>query len=91
MKKSNTNKNSITTVGVVIPVAWDHNGNPMIFALSTYEEQEYLINDKTEPGKKLIGMKKQKVRVTGTLGEVVNNRRVMTVNSYQQLPPSGDM
>ena len=90
MKKTGTNQDSIITVGVVIPVAWDNNGNPMAFALSTYEEKEYLINDETELGKELMRMKKQKIRVTGTLGGVVNNRRVMTVSCYTQLPPSSD-
>lgn len=78
-------KESIITIGVVIPVEWDENGRPSAHALSTYEENEYLINTKTTPGKEITGIEKQRLRVTGTLGSVINNRRVISVNSYEKL------
>ncbi len=82
---NNTKKDTITTTGVVIPVAWEESGKPVSFALSSYEEKEYLIDMRTKLGKQLSTMEKQKIRVTGTLGHVVNNRRMLSVNSYEPL------
>jgi hypothetical protein len=83
-------KETVTTVGVVIPVEWEENGKPVSFALSSYEEKEYLIDMRTEQGKQLSTIEKQKIRVTGTLGRVVNNRRIISVNSYDQLSSSSN-
>lgn len=90
MKKNNRENETITTVGVVIPVEWEENGKAVAHALSSYEEKEYLIDIRTDLGKELAAVEKQKIRVTGTLGPVVNNRRIIYVNSYETLFPSGD-
>jgi hypothetical protein len=84
----NTKEKPITTVGVIIPVEWEESGKPVSFALSSYEEKEYLIDVRTELGKQLSTIEKQKVRVNGILGRVVNNRRMILVNSYEQLSSS---
>ena len=85
-----TKKETITTVGVIIPVEWEESGKPVSFALSSYEEKEYLIDVRTELGKQLSTIEKQKVRVNGTLGRVVNNRRMIFVNNFEQLVPSSN-
>ena len=90
MSKANINKKPITTMGVVIPVEWDENGTPTAFAFSTYEEKEYLIDLQSEIGKKLSAAIKQKIRVTGTLGRLIKNRRVLLVESYEKLFSSAD-
>jgi hypothetical protein len=87
MDINNTEKETITTVGVVIPVEWEENGRPVAFAISSYEEKEYLIDLRTKMGKKLSTIEKQKIRVTGTLGRVVKKRRVISVKSYEQFLP----
>ena len=79
------NELQITAVGVVIPVEWDEKGIPRAFAVSTYREQEYLIDNLTGPGRRLMKQVHRKIRVTGTLGVVVNNRRVITVNRYERI------
>ena len=81
---------SITTVGIVIPVDWSENGNPIAYALSSYEEKEYLIDVGTELGKELTKIEKQKIRVHGTLGDYVNNRRMIMIKSYERLLSSTD-
>ena len=73
----------IETIGIVIPVDWDDNGNPKAFAISTYDEEEFLINDETLIGKRLTVFSQQKVKLTGTLGHTINNRRVITVSQYE--------
>ena len=85
---NSTKKETITTVGVIIPVEWEENGKPVSFALASYEEKEYLIDVRSELGKQLSTIEKRKVRVNGTLGRVVNNRRIIFVNSYDQLSSS---
>ncbi len=83
MKEDASKIETITTVGIVIPVDWEENGKPIAYALSSYEEKEYLIDIRTELGKKLSTIEKQKIRVTGTLGSIVNNRRMISIDSYE--------
>ena len=86
MTTRKTAKTTITTVGIVIPVEWEADGRPIAFALASYEEEEYLINLRTRMGRDLASVEKQKIRVTGTLGPTVKNRRMLSVKSYERLP-----
>lgn len=72
----------ITATGIVIPAEWDEHGNPSAIAFSTYDEEEYLIDDKNENGKALQRFIREKVRVTGIVGKEVNKRRMITVENY---------
>jgi hypothetical protein len=90
MTIAHTEKETITTVGVVIPVEWEETGRPIAFALASHEEKEYLIDLRTRMGKKLAAIEKQKIRVTGTLGRFVKKRRVISVQSYEQFHPNTD-
>jgi hypothetical protein len=83
MSLNENNEKHITALGVVIPVDWDEQGNPRSFALSTYKEQEYLIDGLTEPGRRLMNLVHRKIRVTGELGAVINNRRLITVKHFE--------
>ena len=83
----NDKEKAITTIGIVIPVEWEENGKPIAYALSSYDEKEYLIDEKSDIGKKLSTVEKIKLRVTGTLGPVVHNRRVLYVNGFEEMLP----
>lgn len=83
MKTPLTPKETITATGVIIPVDWDEKGNPRAFAISTYEEIEYLIDGRNKAGRKLMEMNQQKIQVTGRLGGMVRNRRLLTVTRYE--------
>jgi hypothetical protein len=72
-------------VGIIVPVEWDVTGHPQAFAISTYDEQEYLINAVNEFGRKLIRMQSKKVRVYGHLGKIVKNRRIITVTGFERI------
>lgn len=85
MTKNKIKEEPITTMGIVVPVEWDTDGQPMAYAFSTYEEKEYLIDIRTPVGKELTGIEKQKIRVTGTLGPAIKNRRVILVSSYERV------
>jgi hypothetical protein len=85
MTKDKTKKEQITAIGIVVPVEWDENGRPSAHAISSYDEEEYLIDIRTETGKRLSGVDRQKIRATGTLGTRIKNRRMITINSYEIL------
>ncbi len=78
-----TPEEHITVMGVVVPIEWDDAGHPYAFALFTYDEREFLIDPECLPGREVIAMPQQKIKVTGTLGGVVNNRRLIRVHAYE--------
>ncbi len=85
MTRSDKPEKQVTAVGVVIPVDWDDAGAPVAFAVATYREQEYLIDGGTGAGRELMQLLHEKIRVTGELGPFVNNRRLITVSSYERV------
>ena len=85
MNPKNNTEYSVTAVGVIIPVEWDQKGNPQAYAISTYDEQEYLIDNTNDAGRKLTRMTHQKIRVSGNLGDMINNRRIMTVTGFERI------
>ena len=85
MKKDQTQKEQITAIGIVIPVEWDEKGRPSAHAIASYDEEEYLIDIRTETGKQLSGVDRQKIRATGTLGSRIKNRRLISITSYEVL------
>lgn len=83
MKKS---EERITVMGVVVPVEWDDAGRARAFAIFTYDEREFLIDTECLPGREVIAMPQQKIKVIGTLGHVVNHRRLIRVHAYESMP-----
>ena len=53
-------------IGLIIPVEWDDKGHISAIALSTYDEEEYLISN-NEKFEELIGFLRQEVEVTGNI------------------------
>lgn len=80
LKKS---KSTITVLGIVVPVDWDREGRVLSFAVSTYEEKEFLIDIKSQPGRALVTMPQQKMRITGTIGKGRGNQRILKVVSFE--------
>jgi len=76
---------SLTAVGIIIPVEWDDRGNPTAVAIATYNEKEYLIDSGNATGKCLHEAIHQKVQVKGTLGKKARKRRILTVDSFQAI------
>ncbi len=79
------NQQEATFTGVIIPAEWDADGNPLSFALAAYDEQEYLIDSAAGAGREVAALGRQKVRITGSLGPFVANRRMITVTAYQRM------
>ena len=67
--------------GIVIPVDWDEEGNVVAGAISTYHEDEYLI-DKDEKGNELLAFIRKEVEVNGIILREQENRPVIIVREY---------
>lgn len=50
--------------GLIVPVAWDEEGNPTSVAVSTFDEKEYIVQ-KDIKGNQLIGLLREQVEVKG--------------------------
>jgi 5S rRNA maturation endonuclease (ribonuclease M5) len=73
----------ITATGIVVPADWDENGKVIAVAISTHEEEEYLIDDRDKKGKELREMMRQEVEITGVIGkQALPPRTVLTVKNY---------
>ena len=77
----NLRSDLITVRGIVVPIDWDKKGNVAALALSTYDEDEYLI-EKDESGAALEAFLRQEVEVVGTVREA-EGRQVITVKRLQ--------
>ncbi len=67
--KSYPENRSITAVGIVIPVMWDIQGNPIRVALSTTDEQEYVIDRRSRKGREVATLLREQVQIEGFLNE----------------------
>ena len=72
----------LTTIrGIVIPVDWDDEGNALAAAISSPDEQEYLIKQDAK-GKKLLGFIRQEIEVSGVLKKAIKGRKIIKVKTY---------
>jgi hypothetical protein len=65
----------------VIPVDWDEEGNPLAVAILGAGEEEHLV-EQDEEGKKLLELMQQEVEISGTVREVAEGHKTITVKSY---------
>lgn len=73
----------LTTVrGIVIPVEWDGEGKALAVAISSPDEQEYVI-EQDKKGKELIGLIRQEVEVSGVVRKIIKGSKTITVKSYR--------
>ena len=73
-------ENMISVRGVIVPVKWDERGNVIAVAISTHDEDEYLIDDR-ERGGELKAFIREEVEVVGRLKEKEESK-TMTVTRY---------
>ena len=83
MKKKRGTVDKLTTVrGIVIPVDWDKEGNALAVAISSPDEQEYVI-EQDEKRKELIELIRQEIEVSGVVRKAIKGRKTITVKSYR--------
>jgi hypothetical protein len=76
----------LTTIrGIVLPIDWDRRGNVAAMAVSTYDEDEYLVEN-DENGAALEAFMREEVEVVGIVREA-GGRQIITVKGMQ--PRSG--
>ncbi|MCJ7687244.1 MAG: hypothetical protein MUO68_23445 [Desulfobacteraceae bacterium] len=80
-KKEKVGANLITIRGIVIPVDWDEKGNVVGVAISTFNEDEYLV-DRNEKSAELMRFIRQEVEAHGILRRE-RNRQVITVKEIE--------
>ncbi|MGD1973077.1 MAG: hypothetical protein PVH85_18225 [Desulfobacterales bacterium] len=66
--------------GIIIPAAWDQDGNIISLAIATDDEQEYLIETRQRITK-LISLLRQEVVLNGTIEKTEKNK-IIRVKSY---------
>jgi hypothetical protein len=76
-------RKQIRIKGVVIPVAWDAEGNAIKAAIFTANEEEYLIEENTNLSR-LLSLLKQEVEVKGMVREEAG-QKVINVERYKTL------
>jgi hypothetical protein len=75
----------ITVHGLVVPVVWDDNGNPMTLSIATFNEDEYIIEDKkaSEGLQDFLG---QEVLVSGSVEEI-GKKKILKHCSILKIKP----
>ena len=73
---------SITIRGLLVPFDWDEKGNITKTAVSTYFEEEYLI-EKNARGEALLPFLRQRVKVVGFMRMDDRGRKVVRVEEYE--------
>jgi hypothetical protein len=75
-------ENSIIIRGLLVPVDWDEEGNITEIAVSTYFEEEYLI-EKNAREEVLLPFLRQKVKVIGFVRMDERGRKIVRVEEYE--------
>jgi hypothetical protein len=75
-------ENGLTTVtGVIIPAAWDRDGRVTGVAISTHDEDEYLVKRQAK-GTELVRLLQKEVEVTGWAALDQGNKTIV-VKDYR--------
>ncbi len=72
--------NLIKIKGIIIPVNWDEKGNVIAVAISTFDEDEYLV-DKQGKGQKMLELLQEQVEIRGVLRNE-DGKKIITVKKY---------
>jgi hypothetical protein len=72
---------SITVRGIVVPVEWDKKGTVIAAALSTHQEEEYII-DHNEEGRKMMAFFQGEVEASGVVKKA-RDKKTITVNRFE--------
>ena len=65
-----------TTIrGLVIPAAWDETGNVIALAISTFDEDEYIIEKNREEGR-LYSFIRREIEASGIIRDADGKKRI---------------
>lgn len=77
---SNADHEPITLRGLIVPADWDEKGKVVSVAISTFDEEEYVLDD-DETAKGLLKLMRQEVVIIGVVREI-GGKKCLTVKSY---------
>ena len=77
---SKTKNSPITIHGLLTPIQWDEKGNVIAISVSTFDEDEYLI-EKDEIGKRLMSFLQEEIEISG-LYRLKDGRKIIRVKDY---------
>ena len=84
--KHSTSKKPISDIeGIIVPVRWDEDGNPVDVALASSQEEEFLINMKSAKARDLLKLLQKKVRISGSITKLDKGKKIITIRRYQQI------
>jgi len=84
--KHNISKKLISDIeGIIVPVRWDEDGNPIALALATSQEEELLINMRSAKARDLLKLLQKKVRIAGSITKLDNDQKIITIRRYLQI------
>jgi len=84
--KHSISKKPISNIeGIIIPVRWDEDGNPIAVALATSQEKELIINMRSARAKELLELLQKKVRIAGSIATLDNDKKIITIRRYLQI------
>jgi hypothetical protein len=83
-QKRKTGNNLVTIRGIVIPADWDEKGKVIAVAVSTYDEDEYFIEN-LEKEKELKAVIREEVEVRGIVKEE-GKKLIMKIKDYSLKP-----
>lgn len=69
----------ITIRGLIVPAGWDEEGNINAVAISTFEEDLYLVHN-DEKGEQLLPLIRQEVKITGKIGKKGGRKTIRLTN-----------
>ena len=83
-EKREAGNNLVTIRGIVIPADWDEKGKVVAVAVSTYDEDEYFIENH-EKEKELKAVIREEVEVSGIVREE-KKKLIMKIKDYRLKP-----
>jgi predicted RNA-binding protein len=76
--------NLIKIKGIIIPFDWDEKGKVVAVAVSTYDEDVYLV-DRQEKGLEMLDLLQEQVEIRGELRRE-NHKKIIIVKKYTLKP-----
>ena len=67
--------------GIVLPIEWDKQGNIQSICISTFDEEEYLV-EKDKTGRQLMYYIRKEVDISGTLHIKKDNTKKIIVKEF---------
>ena len=73
---------NVSFSGIITPAVWDENGNVLGISIHALDEKEYLI-DPDQTGEELRKLLYEKMKVSGNIISVYDQRPVVKVKGYK--------